>query len=254
MLNKTVLLLDLVVIVSGLLMGSFYNVVAYRLLKGESVVWPPSRCPQCQTRLSWLELIPFLSYLWLGGRCRHCLAPISWLYPFGELVTALSFYLVYVRFGLSGEFLVGLLLSSMLVLAMLTDLRATLILDKITFPLLVLLLLVRLWYGPEPWWWYVLGGLSLFGLLLVIAVLSRGGMGMGDVKLSGAIGLALGPCLGLFSLVLASFAGTLAGVVLLALGRLKRRQPIPFAPFIWIGTLMAYLYGEDLWQWYMGLW
>lgn len=238
----------------GLLMGSFYNVVAFRLLKGQSPVYPPSHCPACQHRLGFWDLIPLLSYFLLKGKCRYCQASISPLYPLGEGLCALSFYLVYQKTGLSRELVTGWALASLLVLSVLTDLRQKIILDKITFPMLALILLLRLWTGEGPWWWYPLGGLVGAGVLGSIAALSRGGLGGGDVKLYLPVGVALGPGLTLLSISLAALSGALLGGLLMAMGRIRRRDPLPFAPFIWLGTMVAYLYGTELWDWYSHLW
>lgn len=248
------LLVDVLILFFGLCIGSFYNVLALRLLEGQSPVYPPSHCPHCHHRLSVLDLIPVLSYLFLLGRCRYCGASISPLYLLGEGLTSLSFYLVYRQLGIQWELTVGWVLASLLVLAVLTDLKSQLILDRITFPFLGLLLLLRVFVGDEPWWWYMAGGLLGGAVLLLAAWLSRGGMGGGDIKLYLIIGVALGPWLTLLSIGLASVAGILIGGILLLAGRIRRRQPIPFAPFIWFGVLTAYLYGNDLWNWYIRFW
>jgi leader peptidase (prepilin peptidase)/N-methyltransferase len=246
-------IIDLFVIVFGLVLGSFLNVVAMRLLEGKSLVYPPSHCPRCKHLLGVFDLIPVLSYLFLLGKCRYCKNAISPLYPGGEGLTALSIYLVYGKLGLCAELVVGWVLASLLILAVLTDLKAKLILDRITFPFLGLLLVLRLFIGTEPWWWYWLGGVMGAGLLLLVAWLSQGGMGGGDVKLYLAIGVALGPWLTLLSIGLASLAGAVFGGILMLIGRIQRRQPVPFAPFIWLGTLVAYLFGTELWDGYMQL-
>lgn len=246
--------IDILVLIYGLVLGSFFNVVAIRLLKKESLAFPPSHCPQCNHRLHILDLIPVFSYLFLQGRCRYCRAKISALYPFGELFTAVSIFFVYKAVGLTWELIPALLLTILLVISVLTDIREKLILDIVTFPILGLLVISRLFIGVEPLWYYLLGGAVGFSLLLVIAIVSKGGMGGGDIKLYAAIGVALGPQLTIMSFVLASFAGAIVGSILLVTGIVKRRQPIPFGPFIYIGVLTAYIYGTELWSWYTSLW
>jgi prepilin signal peptidase PulO-like enzyme (type II secretory pathway) len=249
-----VFIVDIFVFIFGLIFGSFFNVVAIRLLKGESIAFPPSHCPSCKQPLHPLDLIPVVSYLFLRGKCRYCNKRISSLYPFGELMTALSFYVVYKHIGISLELIPGSILVSVLVLAVMTDLRQKLILDRVTLPVVVMLLIMRMFVGEYSFWFYVIGGMVGFALLLVIAIISKGGMGGGDIKLYAAIGLALGPWLTMMSLVLASFIGAFVGLTLILLGRVQRRDFIPFAPFIWLGTLVAYLYGQELWTWYMNIW
>lgn len=244
---------DALIIIFGLFLGSFYNVLALRLLKGESPVYPPSHCPRCGHRLGVWDLIPIFSYVFLRGRCRYCQSRVSPIYLVGESLTALSFYVVYKHLGWQWELLVGWVLASLLVLALLTDLQEKLILDRITFPVLALLLLLRFFIGDEPLWWYISGGLLGAFILLLLAVLSKGGMGGGDIKLYLAAGVALGPGLTLLSIVLSAFAGTVIGGILQLAGRVRRKQPIPFAPFIWFGVMAAYLYGTELWHWYLSL-
>ncbi|ARK31606.1 prepilin peptidase [Halalkalibacter krulwichiae] len=238
----------------GLLLGSFLNVVAIRLLKKESIAFPPSNCPNCHHRLSVLDLVPVFSYLFLKGKCRYCKAKISPLYPVGELVTASSLFLVYKVVGVQLELLPAIILTTVLVLAVLTDIREKLILDVITLPAIAILLITRLFIGSEPFWFYVVGGAVGFVLLLLIAIVSRGGMGGGDIKLYAAIGLVLGPWMTLLSFMVASFLGAVVGLLLIVTGVVKRKQPIAFGPFIFIGTLIAYLFGYDVWNWYVSLW
>lgn len=246
-------LIDIYVVLVGLLLGSFFNVVAIRLLKNESVAFPPSLCPNCKHKLSVFDLVPVFSYLFLGGKCRYCKTKISPLYPFGELLTASSIFITYKWIGLTVELIPALILTSLLVLAVLTDIREKLILDVITLPSLGILLVTRIFIGSEPFWFYLLGGVVGFSLLLLIAIVSKGGMGGGDIKLYAAIGVVLGPWMTVMSLVLASFVGAIVGIIFVVFKLIKRKEPIPFAPFIYIGTLVAYLYGSEIWVWYASL-
>jgi prepilin signal peptidase PulO-like enzyme (type II secretory pathway) len=191
--------------------------------------------------------------LFLKGRCRYCKEKISPLYPLGEGMTAIIFFLVYKEIGLDSELLPAILLSTLLILSVLTDIREKLILDVITLPSIVLLVIVRFFIGQEPFHTYLIGGVVGFGLLLLLAVISKGGMGGGDIKLYAAIGVVLGPSLTVMSLVLASFVGAIVGIVLISLKVVKRKEPIAFGPSIMIGTLVAYLYGTDIWEWYSSL-
>jgi prepilin signal peptidase PulO-like enzyme (type II secretory pathway) len=249
-----VVIVDVFVIIFALLLGSFFNVVAIRLLKGESFVFPPSHCPSCKHSLSIVDLVPVFSYIFLRGKCRYCRSRISPLYPLGELISALSFYSIYKVLGFSLELIPASILVVVLVLAALTDIRKKLILDWITLPSIVILLILRIFIGEESFWFYLIGGAVGFTLLLGIAYLSKGGMGGGDVKLYAAIGLALGPWLTLMSLVFASLLGAIIGSILILIGKVKRKEPIPFAPFIWMGTIISYLMGWEIWNWYMNLW
>ncbi|WP_102274396.1 prepilin peptidase [Cytobacillus massiliigabonensis] len=245
---------DIFVIIYALILGSFFNVVAIRFLKKESVIFPPSQCPHCNHKLSIFDLFPVLSYLFLKGKCRYCKTVISPLYPFGELLTAVSFFYIYKSIGVSLELIPALILTILLIISVLTDIREHLILDKVTLPMLGLLAITRLFIGSEPFWYYLLGGIAGFSLLFLIAIVSKGGMGGGDIKLYAAIGITLGPSLTAMSLVLASFVGAIGGLFLMMIGKVKRGQPVAFGPSILIGTIIAYTYGEEIWKWYISFW
>ena len=153
------LIIDLFVIIFGLILGSFFNVVAIRLLKNESLVFPPSHCVNCNHQLHTLDLVPVFSYLFLKGKCRYCKSPISSLYPFGEFLTAVSIFFVYKNVGISLELIPALLLTILLVISVLTDIREQLILDIVTLPMLGLLIFSRLFIGT-----------NLFGTIFLVVL------------------------------------------------------------------------------------
>ncbi|PWK06251.1 prepilin peptidase [Tumebacillus permanentifrigoris] len=236
-----------------LFLGSFLNVLALRTLEGTSV-WNPrySHCPSCATRLTGRDLVPILSWLVLRGRCRTCQHPISWLYPLGEMATAVLLTFVVVHGGWNPETGAVVVLFTILITVTLTDLRAQLIPNRITFPAMALLLLVRLFLHPEPVWVYLLGFLVGGGLLTLLAMVPNG-MGGGDVKLFAVIGLGVGWKLVLFALFFSCVWGTVIGLPLKWTGRLQARQAIPFAPFILLGTLTAWAFGQPVWNVYRTL-
>jgi prepilin signal peptidase PulO-like enzyme (type II secretory pathway) len=252
------ILLAIYFLVFFLFIGSFLNVVAIRTLEGTSVLNPRhSHCPHCDTQLGWRDLIPVLSWLFLRGRCRTCKAPVSGLYPLGEMGTALVLTFVAVRGGwsTSGQLLetfVSLILFVFLLALTMTDIRAKLMPNKIVYPGLLLMLLLRLLIHPEPIWMYAIGFVVGGGLLTLLALVPNG-MGGGDIKLFALIGLAFGWQTVLFALFFASVWGTLIGLPLKWAGKIKPRQPIPFGPFILLGTLTAWAYGADIWHWYLRL-
>ncbi|WP_428909284.1 prepilin peptidase [Niallia sp. Krafla_26] len=248
------LIIDIFIIIFGLILGSFFNVVAIRLLNKESIVFPPSHCIYCKHQLHAFDLIPVFSYIFLKGKCRYCKSPVSLLYALGELLTAVSILFVYKNVGVNLELIPALLLTILLVISVLTDIREQLILDIVTLPMVGLLIISRLFIGTEPFLYYLIGGAAGFLLLLFLAIVSKGGMGGGDIKLYAAIGVALGPLLTVMSLVLASFVGAIAGIFLMMTGRVKKGQPIAFGPSIFIGTLVAYVYGNEILDWYISFW
>ncbi|WP_017726720.1 prepilin peptidase [Halalkalibacterium ligniniphilum] len=239
--------------VLGLLLGSFYNVVGLRVPLGASIVKPRSHCPACQRTLTPLELIPVISYFMVKGRCQGCRTKISFMYPMVELSVGILFASVYLWQGLNGELIVALSFISLFAIIFVSDIRYMVIPDKVLLFFAPLLLVLRLTVAPlTPWWEPFVGAMLGFGLLLVIAVVSKGGMGGGDVKLFGVLGLVLGWEGILLTFLLSSFYGAAVGGVALATGRIKRGQPIPFAPFIMLGALTAYVFGELLIEWYVG--
>ncbi|CAG7648272.1 prepilin peptidase [Paenibacillus allorhizosphaerae] len=239
------------VVLFGLLIGSFMNVVAIRSLKNESVAFPPSHCVHCNNSLKPLDLIPLLSYLFLRGKCRYCSASISWVYPAGEAAIAALFILIYWQLGWTPELFTGFLLAAILTAIVITDLKSMLIPDKIVFAGMILAVVLRLWIHPLPLWDYAIAFFTGSGLLWIMAILSKGGMGGGDIKLFAFLGLVLGMKLTLLTLFVASLLGTLYGIVLFALHRLQKKHSVPFGPFIAIAAMLMYLWGNQVIDWYM---
>ncbi|MDT8859519.1 prepilin peptidase [Alkalihalobacillus sp. MEB130] len=241
--------------VLGLILGSFYNVVGIRVPKKESILSPArSYCPTCSRTLTGKDLVPVFSFLFLKGKCRGCQTKISPIYPFMELTTGLLFLFSFLTFGLSYELLVSLLFCSMLIIITVTDIRYMIIPDKILLCFLPILILLRVFVAPlDPWWDFLLGAISGFLVLLLIALVSRGGMGGGDIKLFGVIGIVLGFQLTLLTLVLSSFYGAIYGVIGLLTGKVKRGTPFPFGPFIVLAALTCYFFGSQLIHWYLQL-
>lgn len=237
----------------GLVFGSFYNVVGLRVPKGESIVNPPSHCTSCDKRLTALELIPVLSYLIQGGKCKGCGVKVSPIYCFTELVTALLFALCYVKFSFTAELAVALLFVSLLVIINVSDIAYMLIPNKILLFFLPLLVIGRIVSPLEPWWDSLLGATVGFSTLLLIAVVSKGGMGGGDIKLFFLLGLVLGTIQTLLTLFLASVVGMIVGIIVLKVRGQGRKTPVPFGPSIAVGALIAYFYGEQLIEWYWQL-
>jgi prepilin signal peptidase PulO-like enzyme (type II secretory pathway) len=236
----------------GLLFGSFFNVAGLRIPKKQSIITPPSHCPACRTRLTPRELIPVVSYLVNRGKCRTCKAVISPIYPVMELVTGLSFSLVYDAYEFSPETLMGLLFASLLVIITVSDLTYRLIPDRVIVPFLVLFLLLRLFIHPDYSYGNHLIGMAVgFGLFLLLAVLSRGGVGGGDIKLYAVVGLFLGTPLLVLSVLLSTLSGTVYGVLLMLTKGAGRKTEIPFGPFIALGAMLSFLYGESIIDWYL---
>lgn len=238
--------------VFGLFAGSFLNVLIYRLPRGEQVTGGRSRCPACAHALAWFDLAPVLSFIFLQGRCRHCLARISLRYPLVELLTGAVFAALLLRFGLTPALAKYLFLGAVLIAASLIDLEHYLIPDRLVlaglFGGVVLGVLAR----DVGLLSALLGAAVGGGVLLLIAVLSGGGMGGGDIKLAAVTGLFLGWPLGPLGLFAGACLGGLLGVFLLVFKLKGRKDPLPFGPFIALGTLLSLLGGKEFLAWYAG--
>lgn len=228
----------------GLTLGSFFNVVGLRIPAGESLLHPPSQCPKCGTRLTPLDLIPVFSYLLSRGRCRHCGTRVSPVYPLGEAATGLLFLGMYLKFGITLEGLTGGLLASLSVIITVADLKYMLIPDKVLLFFAPVFLVLIPFMTEAPLWYHVLGALSGGGVLLLLALF--GGMGMGDVKLFALLGWIIGwPNLIVAFLIACALGATVGGLLQLS-GIVKRRQPVPFGPFLALGTIIAFLFGSGI--------
>ncbi|MBR3119563.1 MULTISPECIES: prepilin peptidase [Oceanobacillus] len=249
------ILLIIFFFILGTTLGSFYNVVGLRLPNKESFYKKGDRsyCPNCKKQLAWWELIPVLSYMVQGGKCRGCKHNISFIYPTGELLTGLLFALSYIRFGLEVELFMGVSFVSMLMIIFISDISYMLIPNKILLFFLPFFIIVRIIQPLDPWWSSVTGAVTGFGLIFIIILLSRGGMGAGDMKLFGVLGLVLGFEKVILAFFLACLIGAFVGIVLMVLKIVKRKQPIPFGPFIVIAALISYFFGDAMVAWYVSL-
>lgn len=248
--------------VFGLVIGSFLNVVAWRVPNGQSVVRPPSACPNCGHEIRTRDNIPVLSWLLLRGKCRDCAEPISATYPITEAITGLLFVLVFWKFDLGIEFVVYAYLAALAVVLTRIDLSVHRLPDVLVlpaYPIVVVLFAIECLITGE--WWPLataaIGGALLFGLYFIAALIYPGGMGFGDVKLAGVLGLALG-WLGWGPLVVGGFSafllGGVVGIILIATRHAERRSGIPFGPFMFGGAAIGIAFGTQLWDAYTGIW
>lgn len=252
----------------GLVIGSFVNVLIYRLPEGKSVMLPPSACTACGHRLGVLDLVPVFSYLVLGGRCRYCKAPISPRYPLVEILTAAVFAVLFAKYGLSVEFAAFVYLMVILIAVLFIDYDHRIIPDELVMAGLAGGAIVFVYnilnpgvlpYGDEKWWTPLLGMVSASGVLFLVSVVGSllyktdEAVGMGDVKLLMPIGLFLGWKLGLEALFFGVLAAGIASLLLIILGLKGKRDTIPFGPFIVAGAFAAILWGWNIIFWYIGL-
>lgn len=250
----------------GLCFGSFLNVLIYRLPAMKSVVFPSSSCPSCETKLGLVELIPVFGYLILRGRCRHCKNEISLRYPLVELAVGVLFAFSFYYFGYTVNAFFYLVLLYLLLAIALIDLKHRIVPNKLVFAGLIAGLI---FYLPAlgnllidlPSWLIVerdlldaAGGFLVGGaIMLVIILVSRGGMGAGDMKLMAMIGLFVGLRGTAVVMLLGFFLGAVVGVSLMVLGILTRKDAIPFAPYLSLAAIIQVLWGESIWNWYINL-
>jgi len=242
----------------GAVIGSFLNVCIYRIPEGQSIVSPPSRCPQCGTRIRWYQNVPLLSYLLLGGHCGSCRARISPRYPLVECLTAVLFVLVVWRFGLQPFVPVLWLLVAALVTITFIDLDHQIIPDVISLPGIAIGFLCSFLIPWVDWLDSLLGILFGGGSLLLIAwgyekLTGKEGMGGGDIKLLAMLGAFLGWRAILPIVFFSSLIGTLVGVPVMLVSGKGRRLAIPFGPFLALGALVYLFWGPQLIRWYLHL-
>jgi leader peptidase (prepilin peptidase)/N-methyltransferase len=238
--------------VLGALVGSFLNVVAYRLPRRESLVHPASHCPRCQAPIRPYDNIPVLGWLLLRGRCRGCAQPISARYPVVEALTAALAAAVVLTEHSAHDLALGLVLVAVLVPLALIDLDHRVIPNRITGPAAVLAVGIGLATNPHGVLEQLIAGVAAAGFLLVFALVYPAGMGMGDVKLAGVLGLFLGRSVAVAILV-AVLAGSVAGTLVVARRGVKegRKTGIPFGPYLALGGVVALLVGPTIVHWYL---
>lgn len=232
--------------VFGAAVGSFLNVVVHRLPKGESVVRPRSRCPECGEQIAPRDNVPVLSWMLLRGRCRNCGAAISRRYPAVEALTAALFALIVAVHGVEIDLLLWLPLAAALVAITFIDLDHRIIPNKIVVPALIWGIAAAAVVSLDDFPWRLVAGAGAFTFLLLAALAYPGGMGMGDVKLAGVMGVYLGASV-IPALFAAFIAGSVVGVSLMARhGIGERKRGVPFGPFLALGGAVAVLAGTEL--------
>jgi len=259
----------------GLILGSFLNVCIVRWPQDESVVKPRSRCPSCGKQIAWHDNIPLLSYFLLGRKCRSCGAPISWQYPVVELLNGLLFAYIFATMGLTLLAAKAALFASMMLVLAFTDYNEYILPDQITLGGLVLgvalspFILVEpgvtriIWLirGETPAPWAVslaeslAGAFFLSGVLFVMGwlyfrVRKIEGLGLGDVKMIGMIGAFWGAGTGILVLLLGSIAGSVIGLLVIAIKRTGWQHPLPFGTYLAATAIAVVLWGPQIFAWY----
>ena len=236
----------------GLIAGSFLNVVIHRVPLRQSVVWPASHCPECGEPIQPTDNVPLVSYVLLRGRCRNCKARIPARYPVVEALTGALFAVAAYEFGLGLELLSALVLIATLIALAGIDLEHRLLPNAIVGPAALAGLTLSVLESPERWWVCLVSALAVAGGLFALALARPGGMGMGDVKMGGMLGAFLGPYAAL-AVFLGALCGAITGGLLMATGKMQRRQALPFGVFMALGGIVTLFIGPELWELYRQL-
>lgn len=232
--------------ISGAVIGSFLNVVVYRLPLGQSLVRPRSHCPSCEAPVEPRDNVPLLSWIFLRGRCRHCGEAISARYPAVELLTALCFVAVTLARGIHPELIALIPFTAALIAISFIDLEHKIVPNRIVGPAAVYGLATALAFRTHVLPELLIAGAGAFAFFLAAALIHPKGMGMGDVKLAGVMGLYLGRLV-IPALVIAFLVGSVVGIALVVRhGARSRKLGVPFAPFMAFGGIVAMLAGPQL--------
>jgi leader peptidase (prepilin peptidase) / N-methyltransferase len=252
----------------GAAIGSFLNVCVDRLPAGQSLTAPPSHCDACQRRLNFLDLFPVFSYIFLRGRCRYCGARIPIRVLLVELGCGLWTAFLFWNKGLTLDFAIIAAYSYIYITIAIIDLKHQLILNKIVYPSLIAALVIAPFFVQGG---NLISGRFHFGdiqigilnaligagvgfiFLLIPAIISRGGMGFGDVKMAALIGLTTGFPGVLVAILGGIILGGLVAIVLLVSGLKKRKEAIPFGPFLSLATIVTLIWGNQIFTWYLAL-
>jgi len=248
--------MGILIFIYGLIIGSFLNVCIYRIPREESIVFPSSHCPKCGTSLRVIDLIPVFSYLFQRGKCRYCREQISIQYPLIELLNAILYIFIYRYYGLTLEFFFYVVIFSILLVITVIDLKHMVIPDILVVSILIIAIIYKILsfilYANPLNLLNSIGGLVISGLLfLLIILISKGGMGGGDVTLIASLGFIFGVKGILLTIFLSFLTGSVISVILL-ISRIKtKKDPIPFGPFIVLGFFIANFWGDKLVNWYI---
>jgi leader peptidase (prepilin peptidase)/N-methyltransferase len=286
------ILLTVIFTLLGITIGSFLNVCIDRLPSGKSLVYPASHCDACQHRLTLVDLVPLFSYLWLRGRCRYCRVRIPWRVFLVELLSGILFFAAFWRFGLSAQFGISAFWSCVFLVIIFIDWEHQLILNKVTYPMAVVALVIlaidsfvpgvnlfpgRLFVPELSILSGLISGFILLLFFLIIIFIKPEGMGMGDAKLVALIGLVSGFPLVIFSMLIGIFIGGIVAIIYLLikmrsnwqgfvdLYKLKKRRDaikllfkgrkdvLPYGAFLGIGPIIAILFDHEILNWYLNL-
>ena len=249
--------MSVIFFILGLFIGSFLNVVIYRLPRNESIISPRSHCPHCGKKIHFFDNIPVISYMILQGKCRYCKNQISPRYLIVELITAVALVSLYHIFGINMEMLFFSIFVLILITISFIDIENMKILNKIVLPGIAIGLFMTLIFRPDNIVQSILGMICGGGVLLSwfyigkLLFRKKESLGAGDIKFAALIGVFLGVKTTLIALFLSSLFFTLIAIFLISLKKAKLDSKIPFAPFLATGALVSMCFGNELLSWYL---
>ncbi|GKX64836.1 prepilin peptidase [Inconstantimicrobium mannanitabidum] len=243
------------IFVIGIVIGSFLNVCIYRIPNEESIAYPPSHCGNCNSQLKPLDLIPIFSYIFLRGRCRYCKLKISIQYPIIELLNGVVYVLLYLKLGLTIEFVKLCVLVSLLIVIGIIDYKTKFVYrNTVIFGMVmgVIFISISSIMYKQNFYNYLLGAIIGFGVIFLIVILTRG-MGEGDIEIALICGLFLGVQNIIVTLFLAFVIGGIVGIIILLLKLKGKKEEIAFGPYLAIGALIAMLFGNKIINLYLNM-
>ena len=241
--------ISLLFFIMGTIFGSFYNVVGYRIPKGESLLYPSSHCTKCGHKLAPFELIPILSFVFLGGKCQKCKNKISWFYPIFEFLSGILFMLSYVAFGFSLECLLSIVFISMLLIIIISDYQTMTIPDSVLIVFSIMIIIIKLFIiGISGVGLSVLNAICSFIFMLLLKLFGdflfkRESMGGGDIKLLAVFGLVFGFPMSVISVFFAAIIGLPISLIVL---KKDSSHEIPFGPFLAVSAILIVLFKLDI--------
>lgn len=248
------LFMKIIIFIIGLVFGSFYNVVGYRVPNNMSIIFPASHCPNCNHKLKFYELIPVISYIFLKGKCKECKKGISIMYPLFELITAITFLLSYIIFGFNIEFFIAITFISVLIIITISDIRYYIIPDEVLIIGIILIILEKIilviLHGNffDNLLLPIINGLGSFALLYLFKILGdfifkKESLGGGDIKLLFLIGLVLGFDMSIVTIFIASFIALPLSIITLIR---KDTNVLPFGPYLSLAAVIILLTKLDI--------
>ena len=248
----------IIIFLLGVIIGSFLNVCIYRIPKGESIIFPSSHCTSCGTPLKWYDLIPIISFIIQRGKCRYCGEKISLQYPIVEFLNGILYLILYYNFGFNLDFIFYGIIFSILIVIFFIDLYYQIIPNGLN----ILILISSITYKLLQFILYniqldlinsLLGLIVSSGLFLLIIIISKGGIGGGDMKLIGVLGFILGVKKIILTIFLSFVLGAIISILLLLFKIKGMKDPIPFGPFICIAFIITIFWGDNLLLWYSSM-